>query len=342
MATMVTELARQPHSGAHAESQSPSSSASARTSSAPSRIIHLLKARDDIDFTFCVVRPALLRQAQGRLHPRARPAGARRRAGRCTGDTDAEVVGLVIASDLSAALRSEQAGRRRLPRRHEHRHGLHRRGAAQRARSCTSRAACAPTTGACPRRSTARSSTTSSDRIYTYFHEYKQQGVTRGPEPAQHRRHHRTSSSTCWTAYYYDRIDEYEALRERRVLRRRAGSSATSYFFMTCHRRENVEDPVPLQAHPRSHARSPIRRSTSRRATARRSASTEFGLDAARATRSWSTRSATASCSRCWSTRAARSPTPARSSRRPRCCSVPSLQMRKATERPQVYDCGRA
>ena len=156
-----------------------------------------------------------------------------------------------------------------------------------------------------------------SDVIYTYFAEYKEQGVARGAQPAQHRRDpepdrrraRSTTTSTARTSTTRYASDEFFAER---------GIERDEFYLMTCHRRESVEDPRPLQAileligaapwpiyFPASY-RTQKRLEGVRHARCRR-------------TRPWSTRSATRSCSRCWPTRAARSPTRARWSRRRPC-----------------------
>ena len=146
-----------------------------------SRVLQMLKAQTDVRFTFVWsgqhysdnLKDVFFRELD--LPAPDIELGA-------TGDTDAAVVGSVIAAAVGPA-RGAAARCRRLPRRHEHRHGLHRRGAAEHPGRAHRRAACAPTTGGCRRRSTARSSTTPPTVIYTYFPEYKDQGVREGLNP---------------------------------------------------------------------------------------------------------------------------------------------------------------
>ena len=177
-----------------------------------------------------------------------------------------------------------------------------------------------------------------SDVIYTYFDEYKEQGVREGLNPRnivviqnlivdvlQH--------------YYFDRQDEYDALATPTSSSPSAASSADEYYLMTCHRRENVEDTRRrCTAILELIAASPAARSTSRPATAPRSGS-RVRLDAARQRdhgrpdRLPGDARAAGQLTR----RAHR----LRHRRRGDCVlGVPSLQIRKATERPQVYDCG--
>jgi UDP-N-acetyl-L-fucosamine synthase len=175
-----------------------------------------------------------------------------------------------------------------------------------------------------------------SDRIYTYFDEYKEQGVREGLNPRniiviknlivdvlQH--------------YFFDRSDEYDALASDDFFAER-GIVRDEYFLMTCHRRESVEDPRPLQAIVDVMERSPwpIYFPASYRTQKRLK---EFGIELPSNTimvdpigyrelllllansRGALTDSGTVV-------------------EETAVLGVPSLQIRKATERPQVYDCG--
>jgi UDP-N-acetylglucosamine 2-epimerase (non-hydrolysing) len=175
-----------------------------------------------------------------------------------------------------------------------------------------------------------------SDRIYTYFDEYKEQGVREGLNPRnivviknlivdvlQH--------------YFFDRKDEYDALASDEYFAER-GIERDRFFLMTCHRRESVEDPRPLQAIVDLMARSPwpIYFPASYRTQKRL---VEFGIPLPPNTimvdpigyrellvllansRGALTDSGTVV-------------------EETAVLGVPSLQIRKATERPQVYDCG--
>jgi UDP-N-acetylglucosamine 2-epimerase len=175
-----------------------------------------------------------------------------------------------------------------------------------------------------------------SDRIYTYFDEYKEQGVREGLNPRnivviknlivdvlQH--------------YFFDRQDEYGALASDEFFAER-GIKRDEFFFMTCHRRESVEDPRPLKAILDVMERSPwpIYFPASYRTQKRL---VEFGLSLPSNTimvdpigyrellvllansRGALTDSGTVV-------------------EETAVIGVPSLQIRKATERPQVYDCG--
>jgi UDP-N-acetylglucosamine 2-epimerase len=83
-----------------------------------------------------------------------------------------------------------------------------------------------------------------SDVIYTYFDEYKQQGIAEGLNPAnivvvknlivdvlQH--------------YYFDRKSKYDQMASESFFLTRKIERG-QYYLMTCHRRENVHDPVNL------------------------------------------------------------------------------------------------
>jgi UDP-N-acetylglucosamine 2-epimerase (non-hydrolysing) len=175
-----------------------------------------------------------------------------------------------------------------------------------------------------------------SDVIYTYFDEYKRQAVAEGLNPRnivvvqnlivdvlQH--------------YYFDRKDRYENLATPAFFRER-GIERGEFYLMTCHRRENVEDRGNLanilgllRATPRK-----VYFAASYRTQKRLK---DFGLDVPKNvilvdpigyqemltlmvhSRGVITDSGTVV-------------------EETAVLGVPSLQMRRATERPQVYDCG--
>jgi UDP-N-acetylglucosamine 2-epimerase (non-hydrolysing) len=175
-----------------------------------------------------------------------------------------------------------------------------------------------------------------SDVVYTYFDEYKQQGVREGLNPrnivviqnliVDVLRH-----------YYFERADEYEALASDAFFSDR-GLERDGFYFMTCHRRESVESPEPLRAILAllEHSPWPIYFTASYR-TQRRLR--DFGLSLPpnvtmvdpigykellvllANSRGALTDSGTVV-------------------EETAIIGVPSLQIRKATERPQVYDCG--
>lgn len=84
-----------------------------------------------------------------------------------------------------------------------------------------------------------------SDLIYAYLEEYKTQGVREGLNP----------NSIVVTGnpivdvldrYYFERRDHYRALAIPAFFRER-GIEARQYYLMTCHRRENVHDLASLR-----------------------------------------------------------------------------------------------
>jgi len=174
------------------------------------------------------------------------------------------------------------------------------------------------------------------DVIYTYFPEYKEQGVREGLNPRnivviqnlivdvlQH--------------YYFDRRADYHALASDQYLAEHA-VRRDAFFLMTCHRRESVEQPEPLSAILDLIAQSPypIYFPASYRTQRRlkefnlalppnvtmvdpigyRELLALLGTSRGALTDSGTVVEETA------------------------VLGVPSLQIRKATERPQVYDCG--
>ena len=174
------------------------------------------------------------------------------------------------------------------------------------------------------------------DVIYTYFDEYKAQGVREGINP----RNIVVITNLIVDVldhYYFDRIDEYEQYASDEFFAQR-GLARDDYYLMTCHRRENVEDPVALQTILDLVAQSdrPVYFPASFRTQQRLR---EFGLalpgqvimvdpvgykellallvnSRGAITDSGTVVEETA------------------------VLQLPSLQMRKASERPQVYDCG--
>jgi UDP-N-acetylglucosamine 2-epimerase len=175
-----------------------------------------------------------------------------------------------------------------------------------------------------------------SDRIYTYFDEYKEQGVREGLNPRnivviqnlivdvlQH--------------YFFDRKDEYEALASDEFFAER-GIERDRYFLMTCHRRESVEDPRPLQAIVDLMARSPwpIYFPASYRTQKRL---VEFGISLPPNTIMVDPIGYRELLLLLASSRGALTDS-GTVVEETAVIGVPSLQIRKATERPQVYDCG--
>lgn len=175
-----------------------------------------------------------------------------------------------------------------------------------------------------------------SDVIYTYFDEYKAQAVAEGLNPnsivivqnlivdvLQH--------------YYFDRKAKYDAMASDSFFRER-GIERGEYYLMTCHRRENVHDPVNLRNIVE------LLRTADRKVYFTASYRTQkqlqsyeltlpenvvmvdpIGYDEILALMAHARGVITDSGTVVEETAV---------------LQVPSLQMRRATERPQVYDCG--
>lgn len=175
-----------------------------------------------------------------------------------------------------------------------------------------------------------------SDVVYTYFPEYKEQGVREGLNP----RNVVVIQNLIVDVlehYYFARKDEYDALASDEFFAER-GIERDGFYLMTCHRRESVEDPRPLRAILDLVAQSPwpVHFTASYRTQKRLK---EFGLSLPEnvtmvdpigykellALLGNSRGSLTDSGTVVEETAVV---------------GVPSLQIRKATERPQVYDCG--
>jgi UDP-N-acetylglucosamine 2-epimerase len=82
------------------------------------------------------------------------------------------------------------------------------------------------------------------DVIYTYFDEYKQQGVAEGLNPRNIVVVENLIVDVL-NAYYFERRDYFDKLANPEFFERR-GLVPQQYYLMTCHRRENVEDPAVL------------------------------------------------------------------------------------------------
>ena len=84
-----------------------------------------------------------------------------------------------------------------------------------------------------------------SDVVYTYFEEYKRQGVSEGLNP----RNLVVIGNLIVDVlqeHYFDRRDEFEALATPEFFSERKIAKG-DYYVMTCHRRENVEDEAALR-----------------------------------------------------------------------------------------------
>ena len=175
-----------------------------------------------------------------------------------------------------------------------------------------------------------------SDVIYTYFPEYKEQGVREGLNP----RNIVVIQNLIVDVlehYYFARSGEYDELATDHFFADR-GLERDAFYLMTCHRRESVEAPKPLSAILEVVSQSPwpIYFPASYRTQRRLE---EFGLSLPSnvtmvdpigyrelLTLLGRSRGALTDSGTVVEETAV--------------IGVPSLQIRKATERPQVYDCG--
>ena len=174
------------------------------------------------------------------------------------------------------------------------------------------------------------------DVIYTYFDEYKEQGIAEGLNPDNIVVVQNLIVDVL-DHYYFARTDYFQALVDNGLLDKR-GLSAGDYYLMTCHRRENVEESAPLSAivdligstdRPIYFPASYRTQATLGRYGLELPANVEMvdpiGYEEMLAlmvnARGVITDSGTVV-------------------EETAVLQVPSLQMRRATERPQVYDCG--
>jgi UDP-N-acetylglucosamine 2-epimerase (non-hydrolysing) len=85
-----------------------------------------------------------------------------------------------------------------------------------------------------------------SDVIYTYFDEYKAQGIAEGIAPDRIVVVQNLIVDVL-QRYYFERREQYDRLATDEFFRER-GLDRGEYYLMTCHRRENVHDPNALAA----------------------------------------------------------------------------------------------
>jgi len=173
-----------------------------------------------------------------------------------------------------------------------------------------------------------------SDVIYTYFDEYKAQGVAEGLNPANIVVVQNLIVDVL-NHYYFERHEHFERLAAALLDAR--GLDDGEYLLMTCHRRENVEEPGPLQAildlveatdrrvwFPASYRTQGNLRRFGLRVPKNLSIVDPIGYEEILALITHARAVVTDSGTVVEETAV---------------LGVPSLQMRKATERPQVYDC---
>lgn len=175
-----------------------------------------------------------------------------------------------------------------------------------------------------------------SDVIYTYFPEYKEQGIREGLNP----RNIVVIQNLIVDVlehYYFGRREEYEALASDQFFAER-GIERDRFYLMTLHRRESVEDPRPLSAVLDVLAQSPwpIHFTASYR-TQKRLA--EFGLSLPANVTMVDPIGYRELLALLGNSRGALTDS-GTVVEETAVLGVPSLQIRKATERPQVYDCG--
>jgi len=84
------------------------------------------------------------------------------------------------------------------------------------------------------------------DVVYTYFDEYKAQGVAEGLNPGNIVVVGNPIVDIL-NHYYYSRIDKFESMADEAFFASR-GIKNDEYYLMTCHRRENVHNESSLRA----------------------------------------------------------------------------------------------
>jgi UDP-N-acetylglucosamine 2-epimerase (non-hydrolysing) len=174
-----------------------------------------------------------------------------------------------------------------------------------------------------------------SDVIYTYFDEYKAQGVAEGLNP----RNIVVITNLIvdvLNKYYFEKKKDYDALATDGFFRER-GLERGQYYLMTCHRRENVERREPLAVVL------DLLRQTDRKVYFAASYRTQanlkrFGLSLPPNVHMVDPIGYTEMLVLMTNARAVVTDS-GTVVEETAVLQVPSLQMRKATERPQVYDC---
>ena len=175
-----------------------------------------------------------------------------------------------------------------------------------------------------------------SDVIYTYFPEYKEQGVREGLNPRNIVVIQNLIVDVL-NHYYFDRSDDYQAYADDAFFAER-GIERDRFFLMTCHRRESVESPEPLRAILDVMAQSPwpIYFPASYRTQKRLK---EFGFTVPSNTTMVDPIGYRELLALLGNSRGSLTDS-GTVVEETAVIGVPSLQIRKATERPQVYDCG--
>lgn len=174
------------------------------------------------------------------------------------------------------------------------------------------------------------------DVIYTYFPEYKDQGVREGLNPRNIVVIQNLIVDVL-NQYYFDRRDEYQAYASDEFFAER-GLERDAFYLMTCHRRESVESPEPLRAILDVVAESPwpVYFPASYRTQKRLQ---EYGFSLPANTTMVDPIGYRELLALLGQSRGALTDS-GTVVEETAVIGVPSLQIRKATERPQVYDCG--
>jgi UDP-N-acetylglucosamine 2-epimerase len=175
-----------------------------------------------------------------------------------------------------------------------------------------------------------------SDVIYTYFDEYKQQGVREGINPRNIVVIQNLIVDVL-NHYYFDRRDEYERYASKEFFAERRLTRG-NFYLMTCHRRESVETPEPLRAIMDLVAQSPwpVYFPASYRTQQRLR---DFAIDLPPNVTMVDPIGYRELLALLGNSRGALTDS-GTVVEETAVLGVPSLQIRKATERPQVYDCG--
>jgi UDP-N-acetylglucosamine 2-epimerase (non-hydrolysing) len=175
-----------------------------------------------------------------------------------------------------------------------------------------------------------------SDVVYTYFDEYKEQGVREGLNPRNIVVIQNLIVDVL-NHYYFGRADEYERLASDAFFAER-GIERDGFYLMTCHRRESVESPEPLRAILElvEHGPWPVYFTASYRTQRRLH---DFGLTLPPNVTMVDPIGYKELLALLGHSRGALTDS-GTVVEETAIIGVPSLQIRKATERPQVYDCG--
>lgn len=173
------------------------------------------------------------------------------------------------------------------------------------------------------------------DVIYTYFPEYKEQGIREGLNP----RNIMVIQNLIVDVldhYYFARSEQYDAYASDAFFAER-GLERDAFYLMTCHRRESVESPEPLRAilEVISESPWPVYFPASYRTQKRLQ---EFGLSVPANTTMVDPIGYRELLALLGNSRGALTDS-GTVVEETAVIGVPSLQIRKATERPQVYDC---